>query len=269
MPTPCQPRVGDATLLAQGPQPPLPASRRAAAGGHSRLQPWPLSGAACAAPTENPAAKRLACPPLGGGTAAGAERRGGTRIRDLNGSAEPQCSLCRRRRVGTAVATSPASMTSASQSGAVPDGDEAARIPRRASVRAPAIPHQPRRTPGLSQERCNGCRRACGIRGGLPRRHRLHRGDTRGDPWRGGARSTTPAGRPAARRGRHVSCFGKRHQAALSAVRPDRDSLTSHSDSREVQRALQRLRRACARWAKAVEEGTPRCGVRLKRPPRH
>ena len=74
-------------------------------------------------------------------------KKGEPRIRDRTGSAEPQCSLCRRRRVGTAVATSAASGTSASQSGAVPIGHAAARIPRRASVRAPAVPHQPGRRP--------------------------------------------------------------------------------------------------------------------------
>ena len=56
-----------------------------------------------------PRPPRPTVPPLGGGTAVAAGRAGGTRVRDLHGSAEPQCSLCRRRREGTADATSLAS----------------------------------------------------------------------------------------------------------------------------------------------------------------
>ena len=55
------------------------------------------------------AASGCACPPLGGGTAVVAGRAAEPRIRDLHGSAEPQCSLCRRRRVQPADPTSLAS----------------------------------------------------------------------------------------------------------------------------------------------------------------
>ena len=144
----CQPRSGNATLLAWGPQPPLSTSVT------------PLAAVAtiggCVHSPHGKACCKAACP----------SRQG------LNENGEPGFAtsmvwLSRRSAADGGEGARPRSprrsprMTSASQSGAVPIGDRTARIPRRAFVRAPAIPHQLGRSPEPSHERSNGCRRAC------------------------------------------------------------------------------------------------------------
>ena len=74
--------------------------------GRAAVQRPPAWGLLTQPPAQEGLQSGCACPPLGGGTAVAAGRAGGTRIRDLHGSAEPTRSFCQRRRVRSADPTS-------------------------------------------------------------------------------------------------------------------------------------------------------------------
>ena len=92
-PTPCQPRSGDATLLAWGPASPRPTVPPPSGGRSQPLAAMATTGGCVHSPHGRTRCK-AACP-----SRSRLAKGGGTRIRDLNGSAEPTRSLCRRRRV--------------------------------------------------------------------------------------------------------------------------------------------------------------------------
>ena len=115
-------------------RPPLPRSRRPAAGGHRRLQHGQLSGAVCTAPTVEDAAKRRA--PRGRGWTGG--RAGFVFLTCL---AEPSIASRRDEGLGRRPATTPSGPNPFAKGGVDPPTASAAASPvwgRRASPASPA-----------------------------------------------------------------------------------------------------------------------------------
>ena len=193
MPTPCQPRMGDATLLAWGPQPPLPPSV-------TPLAATTTIGGCVHSPHGKPCCK-----------AAFPSRQG------LSGEGEPGFAtstvrLSRGQSPAGGEGSGPRTPRRQPRGSRLrravpsPNGDEAARIFRRASVRAPAIPHQPQEGPDAAQVRSNAAGRACAIAMESPWRSGPCRADTSGHELLRGKRGATAAWGPAASQGTHVRC---------------------------------------------------------------